>query len=208
MANNEGFFSQKRRELSDKIQDQVWFQQIRSKWDELDPKSRMILRTGGLVLSVILLVGYTGVLYSEVQKKKQLIEERQELVTKLQKSQEELRQLRDSNPLTQAGDSDETWTSYIQSKLGSIGIASEAVTIDSEKMIEVKDKNATDRPRETVVEGSLKKVNIRQLVKLIHQMENGGRPAKVKRLRVETEPDESGYLNLSFTMLGYSFPKR
>ena len=209
---SEGFFARtfgsKLRDLNDRLQDQVWFQQIRSKWDELDAKSRLIIRTGSLVFSVVLLAGGTGVLYKEVQSKKTLIEERGELVTKLQKSQDELRKLREASPLNAS--SDEPWNAFIESKLGAIGIAPEAMTLEPEKSIDhSKEKNADlSRPKETQIDGALKKVNIRQVVKLVYAMENSGRPAKVKRLTIDTEPDESGYLNLSFTLLGYSFQKK
>ena len=198
---NDGFFAQKWNEVSDKLQDQVWYQQIRSKWDELDPKNRSIIRTGSMVLAITVLLVGTVSLYSDVRRKRQQIEDRQELVTKLQKSQDELRRLRENSPLAQ-GNPDEPWNTYIESKLAPIGIRADSITVEPERALPV-DKNNPDRPKETVIDATLKKVNVRQLVKLVYQLENGGRPAKVKRIQVDTEPDESGYLNLSITLLGY-----
>lgn len=210
MLSGESFFSQKWAELNDSIQDNAAFQQIKAKWDELDSKSRSILKIGSLTLVLIFLVAGTIYFYQEVNHKKELIEERSDMVTRLQKSQEELKRLRESNPLSQSQASmDEPWTSFIESKIGAIGIPPDSMKIEPEKVIDhSKEKNSADRPKETEVTGSFKKINVRQMVKLIHQLENGGRPAKVKRIQIETEPDESGYMNLSFTMIGYSFQKK
>ena len=49
-----------------------------------------------------------------------------------------------------------------------------------------------------------KKINVRHLVKFVFNVENAGRMAKIKKLDVLTQPDESGYLDVTFTTLGYT----
>lgn len=203
MASNSKF-SQLMEQFQDKLQEQVWYQQIRAKWDELDPRHRQIASMVGIFGSFAVLIIVTLSMYSSVSTKQAELDEKLALIKHLNRSQDELRRLRDNNPLSGMGGSDEPWTGYIESQASQMGIAAENLKVNEQ----APQSGSNGAPSEQIIDIDLKKVNVRQLVKLIFQLENGARPAKVKTLQVDTEPDESGYVNLKFSLLTYQAPKK
>jgi len=143
-------------------------------------------------------------MYSSVSDKQAELDEKLALIKHLNRSQDELRRLRDNNPLSGMGASDQPWAGDIETQASQKVIAAENLKVN-EQAAQVGSNGA---PSEQLIDIDVKKVNVRQLVKLVFQLENGARPAKVKTLQVDTEPDESGYVNLKFSLLTYQAPKK
>lgn len=210
---SESRFSQALRNISGKIQDQVWFQQLKVKWDELDGRTQIALKYTGLIGGSVLAVGLVGTNLYAVAGKKHDIDERLGLISRIQSSQDELRRLKDVSSRLSGGD-EQPWAEFIQSKATSAGFPSAALQIVSEKVVgaataakDSKDQKsaapAIAGPEETIIEAAVKRINVRQLVKLVHEVENGGRTVKVRRLQVDTSPDESGYLDATITVSAF-----
>jgi len=212
---NESRISQALRNISGKIQDQVWFQQLKIKWDELDGRTKVALKYIGLIGGSVLAVGLVGTNLYTVAEKKHDIDERLSLISKIQSSQDELRRLKDVSSRFNTGD-DQPWGEFIQSKATPAGFASASIQITSEKVVgataDAKDaKSSKDQksapvisgPEETIIEATVKRINVRHLVKLVHEVENGGRTVKVRRLQIDTSPDESGYLDATLIVSAF-----
>jgi len=213
-------FGQMIRQITDKLQDQVWYQQGKAKWDELDARAKTAVKYTLLVGSAVGIVGLVGSSLYSVAAQKNEIEDKLTLIQKIQNAQEELRRLREvTSRFNQGGD--QPWGQFIQEQATPAGLAPDAVQIVSEAVVAsaatpapapkgktaAKDKSETPAaaaaPEETVVEASLKKVNVRQLTKFLHGIENGGRTVKIRRLHVDTAPDESGYLDATVVVSAF-----
>ncbi len=213
---NDGKLAQVWRSISDKIQDQVWFQQLKAKWDELDARTKTVVKYASLIGSVVGGIGLVGSSIYSVAETKEEIDKKAALIAKIQASQDELRRLRDVTSRFNTGDS-EPWGAFLQEKATAAGFDPSIITVGAETVVSApkakeapKPKDAknpppasADAPEETIVEVALKKVNVRQLVKYIHEVENGGRTVKVRKLTVDTAPDESGYLNASLAFSAF-----
>ncbi len=209
---NESRFSQALRNASDKIQDQVWFQQLKVKWDELDARAKLAVKYTTLIGVSALLLGLVGTNLYAVADKKRDIEERMSLITKILSAQDELKRLRDVTSRVSGGDQ-QPWVEFFQSKAQPAGFDASIVQVLSEKVLSTsapapqKDaRNSKDSktaapapvisgPEETIIEAEIKHVNVRQLVRFVHEVENGGRTVKVRRLQIDTAPDETGFLD-------------
>jgi len=205
------------RSFSDKIQDQVWFQQLKVKWDELDARTKMALKTLSLIGGGALGIGLVGMNLYAVAQKKSEIDERMALIQKIQSAQDELKRLREVTSRLNGGDT-QPWAEFLQSKAAPAGFDATSIEVTSEKIVGVaaapapaakdaKGKNVEPAPatgpEETVIEASVKHVNVRQLTKFVHEVENGGRTVKVRRLQVDTNPDESGFLDASVNLSAF-----
>lgn len=197
---NESRFSEMSRNFSDKIQDQVWFQQLKVKWDELDARAKIGIKYISLIGGSVLIVGLVGTNLYSVAEKKRDIDERLGLISKIQSSQDELKRLRDVTARF-SGKDEQPWAEFLQGKAPVSGFDPSIIKIVSEKAVtSAKDSKATSAPvingpEETIIEADIKHINVRQLVKFIHEVENGGRTVKVRRLQVDTNPDASGFLD-------------
>lgn len=181
--------------LGDKLADQQWFQELKAKWEELDAQSRMYLRTALMFFGVVGALVLVASFYWSVRSQRNDLAEKEELLALIQTTMTELRGLQDSTQSAQPG---ESWKPYLESTAAQVGIPSDGLQIGDEK------KGAsTDTSAETLVDVTLKKVNVRQLVRYAHQLENGARPMKIRNLIVDTKNDPSGYLEAVFSVSGF-----
>lgn len=217
---NESRFALLFRNFSDKIQDQVWFQQLKVKWDELDARAKIAIKYTSLIGGTVLTLGLVGTnLYSVAEKKKN-IDERLSLITKIQSAQDELRRLKDVTSRFNGADA-QPWAEFLQSKAPTAGFDPSVIKVVSEKIVSdssasgakdaktAKDTKTTSPasgitgPEETVLEAEIKHINVRQLVKFVHEVENGGRTVKVRRLKIDTNPDASGFLDATLSVSAF-----
>jgi hypothetical protein len=217
-----GRFFQK---ISDQVQDQVWFQQGKAKWDELDVRAKMAVKYALIIGSAVLIIGGVGTSLYAVAAQKREIEDKLGLIQKIQSAQEELKRLKDVTSRFNGG-GDQAWGAFITERATPAGIDPSALQIVSEAVVasnspapapapkgpksakdKDKEKDATPAaaagPEETVVEANIKKVNVRQLTKFLHEIENGGRTVKIRRLQVNTHPDESGFLDATVVVSAF-----
>ncbi len=186
--------------LGDKVNEQAWFQQLKGKWEELDPQSRTYLRAAGIGLSSLLtLVLVLSSIFS-VRALRHDLNERTELLGTIQTAGDEMRRLRESNPSVASGSETESgpWAPYFETIATQAGMEKSVVTIGEEKV-----GTNSELAKEALIEVSLKKVNIKQVVRYAFQLESGHRPVKLRNLTIDTQMDPSGYLNATLAVSAF-----
>lgn len=189
------FFS----DVSSKLQDQTWYQQIKSKWEELDPQSRTYLTFAGI--GIVALGALGGVLLSvlSVQSLKSELTEKHDLLNAIQGANDEMRKLRESVPsVAQGGDEGGDWKTYFETKGGTAGVSKDILTVSEERS-----GGESEMGRESLFDISLKKVSIRQVVRMAFHLENGGRPVKLRALSIDTQMDPAGYMNATLSVSAF-----
>lgn len=196
-------------ELMDRIGDffneQAWFQQIKAKWDELDAQSRMYLQFSGAgigaLLVILLLFNYVWSVHSL----KREVQDKAELLSMIQRANDEIRNLQGTNKSlaslaqsTSPGATPqppENWPQYLETTAGSFGVAKGSLNIS-----EAKPGATNDVSKESLIDVTLKRVNIKQAVKFAQGLESGGKPVKLRGMKIDTSADMTGYLDVTFSL--------
>jgi len=198
--------------LSESLNDQVWFQELKTKWEELDPQSRAYLKIGLASLTLLVLLFWTLSFIWSVHSLKKELSEKTNLLQIIQSAQNELRKSKDSLPSgatlegLAGGISSErevAWPAYFESLAGTSGIDPASLSVTGEKT-----GTPSDQTKETLLDVNLKHVNIKQVVRYVFSIENGQRPVKLRNLLIDTKNDPTGYLDATlsvsaFTPLGH-----
>ncbi len=187
--------------LSDWLNDQTWFQQLKEKWEELDPQSRLYLQFAGAGGSVLLVVLLLFSFYWSVHKTKNELMAKSELLSMMSTATDELRSLQaSSSALTGGGaPSSEPWPTYFETTASTAGIPKANLTISDSKT-----GSSNDVAKESLYDISMKKVSIRQAVRLAQGLESGARPVKLRNLTIDTQPDGSGYLDATLSVSAFA----
>lgn len=190
------------------LNEQAWFQQLKEKWEELDPQSRTYLKFASLGLSVFGIIAL-GVSYVwSVHQLKREVAEKAEILHMVQSANDELTRLRESSSaITAAGSaSSEPWPNYLSTLAEGAGITKESLVVSDEKKVTSASSAGagTEALKESIFEVSLKKVNIRQIVRLAVAIEGGSRPAKLRQLTIDTQQDPTGYMQASLSISAFS----
>lgn len=187
--------------ISDWLNDQTWFQQLKEKWEELDPQSRLYVQfasAGGAVLAVVfVLLSF----YWSVHKTKEELMAKSELLNMMSSAADELHTLQAANSTLAGGGaaSTEPWPTYFESTAGNVGIPKGNLTISDSKP-----GTTSDIAKEALYDIAMKKVNIRQAVRLAQSLESGARPVKLRNLTIDTQPDGSGYLDATLSVSAFA----
>lgn len=199
---NPGFDMQSESKLSrisDWLQEQVWFQELKGKWEELDSKKRNYIFygvTGGLALVAIIFIitVVTGV-YS----KKTDIAKKAELLEMLQNASQEIQKLRSFGGFSAQPDGQKiNWESHFSATAETAGIPQSSIT--------------TSKPKQgakgTITEESLydvqvKHVNIKQIIRYALKLESGRHPIKLRNLSIETDGAE-GYMDAKLAISAFT----
>lgn len=190
--------------LTEFLNEQPWFQQIKSKYEELDPQSRTYLKFaafGSSILLVIIII--LSFIWSVYSLKSELTEKRK-LLSLIQVANDEMRQFQDIIPSAASGgkgtDKDSVpWSTYFELLTGNAGLDKSALTISSEKA-----GNSNDQTKEILFDLNLKHVNIKQVVRYAFFLENGQRPVKLRNLSIDTKGDSSGYLDATLSVSAFT----
>jgi type II secretory pathway component PulM len=186
------------------LNEQVWFQELKGKWEELDPQSKIYLRfaaVGGGILLVIITI--LSVIWSVHSLKKELSEKRA-LLSMIQNANDEINRLKNSIPggATAGSDRDEEWGAYFETVASTSGMDRGSISMGGEKA-----GASGDQSKEVLFEVTVKHVSIRQLIRYVLALESGRRPVKLRNLSIDTKGDPSGYMDATlavsaFTLLG------
>ncbi len=198
--------NQFRDQVTQAVQDSPLVQQLKSKFDELEPRSRNQV-TGGAVGGILLLIVLVVVNASmSVRTLKQNLAEKNELVRLLQSANEDLRRLKEEASLagisTQAGGSGEAppaWNAHFETTATSAGIQKDAIAISGEKA-----GTTGEQTRESLFDITLKKVNLRQLARFATSIESGSKPVKIRNLTIDAKPDGSAWLDATVSVSAFS----
>lgn len=186
--------------LTEFLNEQQWYQELKAKWDELDPQSRTYLKFAGFgcaLLAVILII--LSSIWS-VHSLKAELREKKALLNLIQSANDELRRLRETTPSSVGKDREGgPWPAYFESLASSSGFDKAALTVSPEKV-----GTPGDLTRESLFDLNLKHINIKQIVRFAFALESGQRPVKLRNLMIETKSDPSGYLDASLAISAFT----
>ncbi|MBI4924473.1 MAG: hypothetical protein HY843_01000 [Bdellovibrio sp.] len=184
--------------ISEKINDQAWFQQLRGKWDELDIKNKTQIKIGIIVISSFFLLFFSVSSVLGVRKYKKDLVEKADLLQLLQSAHDEVKKLQDISGQYGTNETG-SWSGYIESMSSKVGIEKGSLTIGSEK-----EGANTVSSTEILLNIDVRHINIKQVIQLAHSLESGSRIVKIRNLKVTTDPDLSGYLDSSLSLSCFS----
>ncbi|MEK6580356.1 MAG: hypothetical protein AABZ55_14110 [Bdellovibrionota bacterium] len=186
------------------VADQPAFQQIKAKWDELDPQSRLYAQIAGLATGAFFSFFILASFYWKVSTLENEYKDKIELVNLLQQSSDELRRLRDSagsGKLT-AGTGG-SWAAHFEIVAASSGVDKSKMTVSNEKS-----GTSSELAKEALMDISLKKINIKQAIRFVYNLENGNRPVKVRNFIIDTKSDPTGYLDANFAVSAFTLGEK
>ncbi len=190
--------------LLQRITEQQWFQQLKGKWEELDPQSRLYLKYAGGIAAALVVFGTLGSTYWRVRGLRKELAAKNELIQLVQSATDELRRLRESVPaVSQGGRPGEApvgpWGPYFESTAASSSIEKANLTIGPEKP-----GSTTEQAKESLYQLTVKKVNIKQIVRFAFLLESGARPMKLRHLTIDTKADPTGYMDATLSMSAFT----
>jgi hypothetical protein len=189
--------------ISESLNDQVWFQELKTKWEELDPQSKLYLKFagvgGGIIFVFVMIISFIWSVHSL----KRELSEKQALLNQIQNANDEIYRLRSSVPGGgggRAAEGDETpWHAYFENMAPASGIDKSSVTVASEKP-----GASGDQSKEVLIELQVKHISIKQLVRYALALESGQRPVKLRNLLIDTKGDPTGYLDATFAVSAFT----
>ena len=180
-------------QITEKLSEQEWYQTLRSKWDELDPKSRTYLQfamgAGAIGLILLLMIGSM----LNVRTLHRELDEKAELLSYLQTANEEMRAAREAGESEVAEDpttANLPWAGFLENMATQSTIDKLSLEISAEKP-GLGNEHAT----ESQMEVSLKHVSIKQIARFAFRIENGPRSVRIRNLAIDTGNDPLGYMN-------------
>ncbi|MBL7715334.1 MAG: type II secretion system protein M [Bdellovibrionales bacterium] len=204
MASEPSAFSKWLGQVGEKLNEQVWFQQLKAKWDELDPQSKQAIQYGGMGLMGL------GAFYLvistawQVRELRNDLTEKTELLGLLQSSVDEMKRLKDITAAAGQDAGSGSWSEHVDSVARSAGMDKTNVTVAPEKPVVAAAGTTSDGSKESLIEVSFKKIDIRKLTRFAFNLENGNRPAKIRALTVNTGGTPDGYIDASVTFSGFT----
>jgi hypothetical protein len=196
---NESRLAQMMEKAREWISEQEWFQELKGKWDELDPQSKMYARLGGMIGGVVIFLMIVLSSLWSVQSLKSELQGKQELLDQLQSSSDELSRLKGES--MGMGDTNEkpNWPGFVTDKASRAGIDGGSVEVSPEKPGESKGET-----RETMFDVQIKHVSIKQVVRFAFNLETAEKPVKLKTLAIDTKADPEGYMDAVLSVSAFS----
>jgi type II secretory pathway component PulM len=200
---NETAFTRLISRIGDKLSEQAWFQQLKAKWDELDPQSRTYLKFAAAAASAGLVVLMVLSSMWRVHSLKKELAEKSELLATIQTATDELRRLRDSLPASaqaaRATDQAGPWPGFFETTAATAGIEKGSLTISPEKS-----GSSSDLAKEALIDIAVRHVSIKQVVRYAFNIENGSRPVKLRNLTIDTKADPTGYMDATLSVSAFT----
>jgi hypothetical protein len=186
--------------LLSRLEEQSVYIAAKAKWDELDAQSQLYLKGAGAVLSAGGLIFLALTLAVQTYSLRSEILAKQKLLSLLQTGTEELKTLQETLPPNRASLETASGTTqmFIDSVAQAAGVDRAALNVSNETTVP-EGKGETSAFKETTIDLTLKRIGIRQLVRLMYGLENSSRVAKVRNLQIDTKLDPEGYLDAVIT---------
>jgi len=185
--------------ITDFLSEQEWYQQLKAKWEELDPQSRLYLRIASAVTAGLL---FLFLVFSSIMNVHQLrwqLGQRQALLSMIQSANSEIRGLRASGVPADLAGQGGPWDAYFETIASNAGIDKADLTVSPEK-----EGQSGEVAKESLFDLSLKKSTIRQAVKFAYFLENGSRPVKLRNLSINTHADPTGYIDATLAISAFT----
>jgi hypothetical protein len=182
------------------IQEQVWFQQLKAKWEELDPQSRIYLKFAGVGAGILLAILFIFSSIWSVHSLRNELIEKQSLLSAIQNANDEISRLRSTAPGGGRQEAEGSpWVGYFESLTTTSGVDKASLTIDNEK-----GGTSGDQSKEVLFDLNLKHVNIKQIVRYAFAVENGQRPVKLRNMVIDTKGDPAGFLDSTLSVSAFT----
>jgi hypothetical protein len=181
------------------IAEQEWFQQLKTKWDELDPQSQMYARLGALGGGVVIFLLVILSSIWSVQSLKSELQGKQELLDLLQSSSDELSRLKGESMGLGEGNEKPNWPAFVADKATRAGIDGGSVDVSAEKP-----GASQGDTRESLFDIQIKHVSIKQVVRFAFNLETAEKPVKLKTLAIDTKADPEGYMDAILSVSAFS----
>ncbi len=202
---NDSKIKQRWRKLLDQISEQAWVQQLKLKWEELDHQSQTYVKIASISILCLFLGIYTIKSLWNVHTLKKELAEKTDLLNLIQSASEERKRLEEIIPGNGTRENEPTtsWASYFESVATKSGIEKTNLTIDAEKQ-----GASTEVSKEALIDLNLKHVNIKQVMQYTFQIETGGRPVKLRSLKIITNPDFTGYMDSVLSVSAFTLKQK
>lgn len=192
-------FSEWTGKISETLEKQVWYQEAKSKWEELNPKSRqritLITLLSGFLIATSLSITY----WFHVKSIERDLYQKLSIIELINNSADELRSMRASRP---GGSHSGNWADYFKEVAQNANVDPSIINVSDEKQATGSAKSLTKESYFTV---TLSKSNIIQITQFAYELENGTRPVKLKQLDLDTHQDAEGYIDAKFAVSAFSF---
>lgn len=185
-----------------KLDEQAWYQELKEKWEQLDARQRMQVQIGAAAAATLLVLAVIGSTWWGVRRQRLDMFDTERLLTEVRLANDELGRLRESGAAGGAAPEGESpIAAYVEQLAQGAGIAPESLDIGAEQPAPATAGGVT---QESLFQVSLKKVNLRQVVRLAFQLENGARPVKLRNLTVDTKMDPEGYMDAKLALSSFA----
>lgn len=189
--------------ITDWLDEQDWYKELKTKWEELDPQSRTYLKFAGAGGGVFIVFFTIASFIWSVHSLKHDYLEKLELLNSIQAGNDELRRLRETNQsATGAGSPNGNmppWSQYIEQTAGNAGVDKSSLTISEEKA-----GIASETAKEALMDVAIKHVSIKQVVRMAFALESGARPIKLRNLTIDTKADPAGYMDATLAISAFT----
>ena len=185
-------------QIHEQLNEQEWYQETQSKWQDLDPQTRNMARTGVLAGCGLLIGLFVLNIVLGVYAKEDLIVEQQRLARSLNTASQELKQGATGFSLGEDGkDAAVEWASIFRTAASRASMNGGDLVIS-----ESKKGKETDETEELLFDVDTKKVSIIQAWQFAWHLERSTQPVKIRHMKVETDgPD--GYLNIHYALSAF-----
>lgn len=198
---NESKFKEWLNSASEFLNEQVWYQEIKTKWEEVDPQSRTYLKFAAFGSSVLLVLMILLSSLWSVYSLKSELRDKKNLLALVQVGTEELRRLKESGIAapSSAAESSVGWSPYFETVAGTAGVEKASLAVQNEKA-----GASSDQSKEVLFDLELKHVSVKQVVRFAFMLENGQRPVKLRNLMMDTRADPSGYMDATLAVSAFT----
>ena len=184
--------------LKTKILESEAVEKLRAKWQELDPQSQTYLKWAGAAGILLIFGGASLGTLIWVRGLKSDLNQKMEVLTLINAANQEFRNLQALTGDRAVGGKP-NWKEVANSALSRAAIDTENAQIGGEK-----DLKPGASSTETLFEVQLRRINIRKLVSVAHELENNSeQPVKIRAMQVETDGGE-GHLNVKLFASGFA----
>lgn len=188
-------------QIGSKITETSLYQQLRAKWDELDPQVRSIVTAASVGLGGLVILLFIGTVASDVGTLRQNTYTKMELVTLLRSANVEMSRLKAITGGSAMADAKIDWNGYFTGLAGQNGLDPANLKVGAEKPAK-----GTATADESLLDLELKHVSIKQLLQFAVAVDQGHLPVRLRNLKITTESPE-GYLDSTLSVSGFK-PKK
>lgn len=184
--------------ISDSIASQVWFQELKSKWEQLDSSQQTKVKFGSAGAAILAVFGIILSFGLNSLSLKNELKNKRDLLTLLAQANDEIKSTVNDSDSTSTQSQTVQWKKHIETLTSQLLINPSQIEWKEEKRI------ASQNPTqlETWLEFKLSEIELRQLVKLCITLETNQPPLKVRSLIIDSSRNK-GKVLASFAVSGF-----